>query len=154
LERTPEDIKIEEMTHHIMQLEKHIGRVAKQSEALVRASRESAKAVLELGHSMTALGACEGEGTLGDVITLMGVTMDELSSSAGSHAELQATDLEEPLNEYVRLINSVKLAIQQRFDKKQAYLAALTDVEVKQIAHNKVALSPSKEVQSSEKQVS
>ena len=55
--------------------------------------------------------------------------------------------VQEPLGEYVRLIISVKNALQQRQDKKADYLASLTDVEAKQIAHNKIALSPAKEDQ-------
>ena len=55
--------------------------------------------------------------------------------------------VQEPLGEYVRLIVSVKNALQQRQDKKADYLASLTDVEAKQIAHNKIALSPAKEDQ-------
>ena len=58
------------------------------------------------------------------------------------------------MEEYVRLIASVKNALQQRSDKKAEYLASLTDVEAKQIAHNKVALAASKEDQASIKLVS
>jgi hypothetical protein len=49
---------------------------------------------------------------------------------------------------------SVKNALQQRQDKKADYLASLTDVEAKQIAHNKIALSPAKEDQACIKLVS
>lgn len=52
---------------------------------------------------------------------------------------------QEPLAEYVRLIASVKNALQQRTDKKTEYLSALTDVEAKQIAHNKLAIVSGKE---------
>ena len=58
------------------------------------------------------------------------------------------------MEEYVRLIASVKNALQQRSDKKAEYLASLTDVEAKQIAHNKVAQATSKEDQASVKLVS
>ena len=58
---------------------------------------------------------------------------------------LNPSDLQEPFDEYIRLIASVKLALQQRADKKVAYLDALTDVEVKQIAHNRVAVVAGKE---------
>ena len=53
--------------------------------------------------------------------------------------------LQEPLAEYVRLIASVKNALQQRTDRKTEYLSALTDVEAKQIAHNKLAVAGGKE---------
>lgn len=54
----------------------------------------------------------------------------------------------------MRLIASVKNALQQRQDKKDQYLSSLTDVEAKQIAHNKIALATAKEDQASVKLVS
>ena len=54
----------------------------------------------------------------------------------------------------MRLIASVKTALQQRQDKKDQYLSSLTDVEAKQIAHNKIALATAKEDQASVKLVS
>ena len=47
----------------------------------------------------------------------------------------------------------MKLALQQRFDKKNEYLAALTDVEAKQIALNKLAIQGNKEEKTAIKQV-
>jgi hypothetical protein len=41
------------------------------------------------------------------------------------------------MNNYTNIYIQVKLALHQRFDKKNDYLAALTDVEAKQISHNK-----------------
>lgn len=78
--------------------------------------------------------------------------MESLSISANTHAEHLSTDLEEPLDEYTRLIASVKHAIQQRADKRSAYIDALAEVEVRQIAHSKVAVVPGKEDQASSKQ--
>ena len=60
---------------------------------------------------------------------------------------------QEPLKDYIRSINSVKVALQQRFDKKNEYLSALTDVEAKQIAHNKLAIQGNKEEKAAVKQV-
>ena len=47
----------------------------------------------------------------------------------------------------------MKLALQQRFDKKNEYLAALTDVEAKQLAHSKIAIQGNKEDKAAIKQV-
>jgi hypothetical protein len=40
--------------------EKHVLKVVKQSECLVKASRENSRALFEFGQSMTVLGNCEG----------------------------------------------------------------------------------------------
>lgn len=60
LERTKEDIQIDEICHYVMLLERHMGKVAKQSELLVRSSRESARAMHELG-----------QGLLGKIVSIL-----------------------------------------------------------------------------------
>jgi hypothetical protein len=52
LERTNEDIQMDEIRQYMLLLERHMGKVAKQSELLVRSSRESAKAMHELGQGL------------------------------------------------------------------------------------------------------
>ena len=53
MERTPDDIKIDEITHYVLRLESYISRVARAAEALVKSSKDSSKAVFELGLGMT-----------------------------------------------------------------------------------------------------
>lgn len=43
---------MDEISHYVMLLERHMGKVAKQSELLVRSSRESARAMHELGQGL------------------------------------------------------------------------------------------------------
>ena len=57
------------------------------------------------------------------------------------------------MKDYIRLLASVKLALQQRFTKREEHLAALTDVEVKKIAYNKVSNQTNKTEKASTKQV-
>jgi hypothetical protein len=57
------------------------------------------------------------------------------------------------LKDYIRLLASVKLALQQRFTKREEHLAALTDVEAKKIAYNKVSNQTNKTEKASTKQV-
>ena len=106
--------------------------------------RDAAKILAEFGKGLGELGQCESStgsgGPLGLGMNQLAITVDGLAATAAIHAETQCSDLQEPFEEYARLIASVKLALQQRADKKVAYLDALTDVEVKQIAHNRVAV--------------
>lgn len=111
--------------------------VAKHSEFLVKRSRETASAVFEFGQSVTYLGQSEGD-SLGAALTKVGETAVMLERTATTHAELEATELEEPMEEYVQLIASVKFAMQQRHEKKMIYINALNDLEAKQAALNKV----------------
>ena len=57
------------------------------------------------------------------------------------------------MKDYIRLLASVKLALQQRFTKREEHLAALTDVEAKKIAYNKVSNQTNKSEKASTKQV-
>ena len=50
-------------------------------------------------------------------------------------------------------MNSVKLALQQRFDCKNDYLAALIEVEAKQLAYAKLSVQPNMDVKTAAKQV-
>lgn len=56
----------------------------------------------------------------------------------------------EPIEDYVRLMGSVKAAIQRRADKKRAYVAALTDVDAKGAVLRKAQSAPGKDTSSKE----
>jgi hypothetical protein len=70
-----------------------------------------------------------------------------LSSSCQSFAEDEVVKLVEPLEEYSRMLLSVKAAMQQRQNKKNAYLNCMVDVEAKQNAYRKLLGAPGKEGQ-------
>lgn len=82
----------------------------------------------------------------------MGSSVDKLSVIATKHAESEVRELEEPLEEYVRYVSSVKAAIQLRAEKKLAYISSLKDLEVKQTSYNKVLQAPGKEAEATKKQ--
>lgn len=145
-EKSPADIKIHEISLYIWALEKQMQNVARHSEFLVKRSRETATAMFELSQSLTYLGQSEGD-TLGAALTQVGATVANLEKTATTHAELESTELEEPFAEYVRLITSVKIAIQQRQEKKNLYTNATLDLEAKQAAFSKVEGVPGKEDQ-------
>lgn len=86
------------------------------------------------------MGQSEGN-DFGAVITKIGTATSDMSVIATANAETEAIELEEPLDEYVRLMNSVKNAIKHRQNKKENYREALTDLEVKQAAYNKLRVS-------------
>lgn len=58
----------------------------------------------------------------------------------------------EPLEDYVRVIASIKSAISQRTEKKNSYLASLADVEAKSNAHRKLIGVAGKETQAKQKE--
>ena len=58
----------------------------------------------------------------------------------------------EPLEEYSRMLASIKLAMQQRAAKKSAYLSCLVDVDAKSAAFKKLQGVPGKEAQAEVKE--
>lgn len=125
--------------------------VTKHSDGLVKRSREMAHAMREFGQSSTWLGQSEGD-AVGAALTQLGATADNLADAASSHAEQEAIKLLEPLEEYARMLNSIKAAMQQRQDKKTAYMNAMGDVEAKSNAYKKVLGVPGKESQAATKE--
>jgi sorting nexin-1/2 len=111
--------------------------VSKHTTALVKHNRVMANALFEFGQAFTWLGQSEGD-ALGAALTQMGNTADQLSVLATENAEAESIFLDEPLEEYVRLLSSVKIAMKRRQDKKNAYVNAILDLEAKQAAYNKV----------------
>ncbi len=82
----------------------------------------------------------------------LGSTADGLADMTHNHAEQEALKLLEPLEEYARMLTSIKTAMQQRLDKKTAYSAALVDVEAKNNAYKKLLGVPGKESQAKAKE--
>jgi hypothetical protein len=58
----------------------------------------------------------------------------------------------EPLDDYLRVVNSIKSAVQQRIDKKSIYLSSLVDVEAKSNAYRKLSGVAGKETQANVKE--
>jgi sorting nexin-1/2 len=83
----------------------------------------------------------------------VGNTADQLSVLATENAEAEAVHLEEPLEEYVRLLGSVKAALKRRQEKKSIHLNAIADLDSKQSAYNKLLGAPGKEDQATSKLV-
>jgi len=152
-EKSTADVKIEEITLYITSLEKQLKNVSIRSEKLVKKSRETAQTLFEFAQSLSWLGQSEGD-ALGAALSQVGDKLDGLFTAALAHAESEATELEEPMEEYSRYTASVKAAIQQRTDKKGAYVDALKDLEVKQAAYNKLLSAPGKEKEVAVKQES
>lgn len=151
VEKSAADLQIEDIVAYSTALEKQMLNVTKHAENLVRAYRDDAKAINELGLSLTWLGQSEGD-SLGLALTQVGTAADSASALTSSHAEMQNLHMSEPLDEYLRLIGSLKIALSNRTEKKSAYVTALTEVEVRQAAYNKLLGIAGKEDQANAKQ--
>jgi sorting nexin-1/2 len=146
LEKSAADIKTEEINQYVTALEKQLVSVTKHAENLVKRSRETAMAFYEFGQSFSFMGQCEGD-TVGAALAQLGSTADNLAGSAHTFAENEVVKLVEPLEEYSRMLQSIKMAMQQRAAKKTAYTNCLVDVEAKTQAYRKLQGVTGKEQQ-------
>jgi len=151
IESTSADSKIDEIQQTIAAMERQMQNIAKHAESLVKRSKEMSHALDEFGQSFTALGVSEGGEALGTALTQIGTAVDLISVSGTEHAEAEVLRLQEPLEEYVRMIGSVKAAMVVRQERKAAYVTILTDLSVKQAAFEKLLGTPGKEEQASAK---
>lgn len=83
----------------------------------------------------------------------VGNTADQLSALAAENADAEAVHLEEPLEEYVRLLAAVKAALKRRQDKKNIHISAISDLASKQHAYDKLLGVAGKEDQATSKLV-
>ena len=151
LEKTATDLRIEDITAYMISLEKQLQAIYKHAEQVVVRTKEYALAMHEFGESVYSLGHSEGDSS-GDLFRQVGSIIDRVSTETMTHGESAQVDVEEALEEYVRLVGSVKAALTRRADKRSTYVNALTNLEVKQFEYNKLLSTPGKDDKASAKQ--
>jgi hypothetical protein len=101
-----------------------------QASGLVRKGKEISNGLFEFGLAFNLLGQTEGD-ALGNALSSMGGAADKLSVLAAEQAEKELAEFEEPLNDYIKTVHAVKLALQRRHEKRLTYSTCLADVESK-----------------------
>jgi hypothetical protein len=121
---------------------------------LVECSRKLSSSYHNFGQSFITLGLNEGD-DLGGVLSNVGQSVHILSTVANNHSENEVIEFQEPLDEYNRMLKSVKDAISLREKKKNDYVRALTNLEVEQAQCNKLLGNPNNDakISSTEGQV-
>lgn len=144
-------MKVDEITSYVTSLEKLYEAVTKNSSHVVQRHRDVAKSLKEMGQAFNTLSENEKDDLVG-VLGRTGETLDKISETANDGAEREAVEFEESLEEYLRILGSVHETLKRREERRQAYINALTDHQVKDSAYNKVLGVPGKEDQASQKQ--
>lgn len=150
-EKTPVDLKVDEIAAYALVFEKQLDIISKQSRNIVKRSGEAASALYDFSQGLANLGKAEGE-ALGAALNHVGQSIEKLSYEAAQHAELELRELEEPIDEYVRYAQSVKSALQRRVEKRNALKAANLDMELKEQSYHKVMGIAGKEKDAATKQ--
>jgi len=137
LVKSPDDDLFDEINRYVHGLDSQMKNVSHQASALVRKGKEIANGLFEFGLAFNLLGQSEAD-ALGDALGKMGDTADRLSVLSAEHAEREMAQFEEPLQDYLKTIHAVKLALQRRHEKRLTYSTCLASVESKHTALSKL----------------
>ena len=151
IEKTASDLKIEEILEYLNQLENHMSSVSKGTSLVVKRNRDMANALFEFGQAFTWLGQSEGD-FLGTALIQVGNAADQLSVTSTEFSETESLEFEEPIQEYFRLVGSVKSTIFRRQSKKSIYINAISDLDSKQSSYTKALSMAGKEDIAAKKQ--
>jgi sorting nexin-1/2 len=130
LVKSPDDDLFEEISRYIHGLDNQMRNVSYQASGLVRKGKEIANGLFEFGLAFNLLGQSEAD-SFGDALSRMGETADRLSVLSAEHADKEMAQFEDPLQDYIKLIHAVKLALQRRHEKRLTYSTCLAEVESK-----------------------
>uniref|UniRef100_A0A0D3D7G4 Sorting nexin/Vps5-like C-terminal domain-containing protein n=1 Tax=Brassica oleracea var. oleracea TaxID=109376 RepID=A0A0D3D7G4_BRAOL len=104
-ETTPE---YEKLKHYVFELENHLAEAQKHAYRLVKRHRELGQSLLDFGKAVKLLRACEGEPT-GKAFSDIGTKSELLSIKLQKVAQQVLMSFEEPLKDYVRYVQSIKM---------------------------------------------
>lgn len=131
LVKSPDDDLFDEIQRYIQGLDNQMKNVTQQASGLVRKGKELANGLFEFGLAFNLLGQSEAD-ALGDALCKMGETADRLSVLSAEHSDKELAQFEEPLQDYIKMIHAVKLALQKRHEKRLTFSTCLSDVQSKQ----------------------
>jgi len=131
LVRSPDDDLFEEIEKYIAALDQQMKNVVQQASGLVRKGKEISNGLFEFGLAFNLLSQSEADG-LGIALSKVGDAADALSVLTAEQAEKEMASFEEPLQDYIKTINAVKMALQKRHERRVTYTSCLNDFQTKQ----------------------
>ncbi|OIV90385.1 hypothetical protein TanjilG_10685 [Lupinus angustifolius] len=102
------DLEYEKLKNYIFELENHLAEAQKHAYRLVKRHRELGQSLSDFGKAVKLLGATEGN-TLGKAFSELGMKSEALSVKLQNEAQQLLINFEEPLKDYVRAVQSIKL---------------------------------------------
>mmetsp|Transcript_4372 Transcript_4372/g.17183 ORF Transcript_4372/g.17183 Transcript_4372/m.17183 type:complete len:334 (+) Transcript_4372:622-1623(+) len=141
---TPEDLRFEELTTYIKNLEVQMDSVATHARALKERNAALGKGLFDFGLAFTLLGNAETS-EIGEALASMGKVADKLSQITTEHAHREAVQFEDPLSDYARIVGAVRVALQKRDEMRVRLGVAQSELALKEAALARVRFVPGKE---------
>uniref|UniRef100_A0A0D9V838 PX domain-containing protein n=1 Tax=Leersia perrieri TaxID=77586 RepID=A0A0D9V838_9ORYZ len=129
----------EKLKNYIFELENHLAEAQKQAFRLVKRHRELGQSLADFGKAIKLLGACEGD-SLEKVFSEVGSKSEMLSVKLQKEADNLLFNFEEPLKDYVRAVQSIKLkADSDEATKRFEHIVAVMNEELARFQEQKTA---------------
>lgn len=140
------DAEYEQLKSYVAGLDANLGDCQRQSLRLVKRQKEVGQAFADFGEAVSGLGQCEG-GALGRAYGELGRRAEALSLKAQKQATELLMTLEEPLKEYVRIVQSIKNVMVDRGQALKYYHDCCSELEAKRgkLQKSKQAQPPPRE---------
>ncbi|XP_020593764.1 LOW QUALITY PROTEIN: sorting nexin 1 [Phalaenopsis equestris] len=135
-ESTPE---YEKLKHYIFELEDHLAEAQRQAFRLVKRHRELGQSHSDFGKAIKLLGACEAE-SLGKAFSDLGSKSELISMKLQKEAHNLLMKFEEPLKDYVRAVQSIKVTMTDRANAFRQHYELAETIRLKEINLDKLTL--------------
>ncbi|KAL0910813.1 hypothetical protein M5K25_018902 [Dendrobium thyrsiflorum] len=129
----------EKLKHYIFELEDHLAEAQKQAFRLVKRHRELGQSLSDFGKAIKLLGACEGE-SLGKAFSELGSKSEMISMKLQKEAHNLLMNFEEPLKDYVRAVQSIKVTMTDRANAFRQHYELAETIRLKEINLDKLTL--------------
>ena len=118
-----------------------MGNVARQATALTKRTRDLAANTFDFGLACTILGQHE-ERSVSGVLVKLGHTSDQLSQLLHEVTDREAAMFEEPVQDYIRQLNSVHAALDCRASARRQHVRSLAEHSLRTAQHSRLEGQP------------
>nr|KJB62060.1 hypothetical protein B456_009G400000 [Gossypium raimondii] len=141
----------EKLKHYVFELENHLTEAQKHAYRLLKRHRELGQSLSGFGKASKLLGACEGQ-ALGKAFDELGAKSETLSIKLQKEAHQLLMNFEEPVKDYVRAVQSIKVTIGERANAFRHQCELAETMKLKEINLDKLMLTRSDRVGEAEQE--
>ncbi|XP_040947257.1 sorting nexin 1 isoform X2 [Gossypium hirsutum] len=141
----------EKLKHYVFELENHLTEAQKHAYRLLKRHRELGQSLSGFGKAAKLLGACEGQ-ALGKAFDELGAKSETLSIKLQKEAHQLLMNFEEPMKDYVRAVQSIKVTIGERANAFRHQCELAETMKLKEINLDKLMLTRSDRVGEAEQE--
>ncbi|KAG8501216.1 hypothetical protein CXB51_003304 [Gossypium anomalum] len=141
----------EKLKHYVFELENHLTEAQKHAYRLLKRHGELGQSLSGFGKAAKLLGACEGQ-ALGKAFDELGAKSETLSIKLQKEAHQLLMNFEEPVKDYVRAVQSIKVTIGERANAFRHQSELAETMKLKEINLDKLMLTRSDRVGEAEQE--